>query len=555
MYLGLDLGGTHIDGALLDGAFKVKRTVKLPTVAEDLGSSLRAVLAELLRSEEPAAVERLVISSTLGLNALITGQGDRVGVLLTGGPGLPPPPLPPGALGRVLAAGLDHCGEPVTSLDEAQARAAVASLAAEGSSAWVAASKFGPKNTVFEERLAEIISELEPRQPLTRASRLAGRLNFPRRLNTAVFNSSLINIFQNFIKAATEAVASMGLSCPLDFLSADGSALSAAEAMEKPILAAAAGPAAGLLGLWSLAGLKGDALMLDIGGTSTDIAVMADGEPLMTAEGLTIAGRPTLVRSFLSHSIALGGDSRLSVLDGRVRLGPQRQGLALALVPEDLGRRDPTFTDALNILGLCQLGELDISRRALEALGAGRPELVAEAALNEAVRLIGLGLQELLKRVNSRPVYTVNELRFSRSLRPQRGALLGGPAEALAEPLSRRLALDLKPSPLAAVANAVGAARTRPCPTAELYADTAQGFMSIPALGLSRPIGRDYRQSQAEADILQALGEIISRSPHSGPARVVEAESFNQLSGWGRADRIIRVRAQAAPGYLGGQDE
>ena len=552
MYLGIDVGGTHTDGARLDDKFMVAGTAKVPTRPGDVLGSIRAVLEPLLKDVDPARVWRLVISSTLGLNAILTGRADRVGILATGGPGLPPDFFGSGDMFRSLSGQQDHRGEVLVPLKPGEAREAAASLRTAGASAFVVISKFGPKNQALEKIMAEAVTATAPGSPLTAAGHLAGRLNFPRRLNTAVYNSAVKTLYRRFLDDLRRAAAEAGLKCPVRLLTADGGALSPGEAAESPVLALAAGPAAGLLGLWSLAGLKGDALMVDIGGTTTDLGLLVNGEPLLTAEGLEINGRPTLVRAFLTSSVPLGGDLILAVEDGRVVIKPVRQGSALALAPEELGSRPPTLTDALNTLGLAAVGDTGTSRRALAALNAGAPEEAAGQALAEVGRTLKMALDGLLRLVNNRPIYTINALRLAREVRPTRAAVLGGPAEALAGTVSEALGLPAAAPADSMVANAVGAARSRPNLSADLYADTALGTMSIPALGVSGAIPKNYDLKKAETDLLAALKCALAAMPEAGPPQVIEAEVFNQLSGCGRADKIIRVRAQAAPGLLGG---
>jgi len=554
MYLGIDVGGTHTDGAALDENFEIVRTVKIPT--GEVIDSLTEVLGRLLAGSDPGKVERLAVSGTLGLNAILTGQADQVGILASGGPGLPVEDFASWPLYEPLAGLQNHLGAVLLPPDQAKAKAAADRLLKKGAKAWAVISKFGPKNPSSEEILAKAASQADPDFPLTMASALSGRLNFPRRLNTAVLNSAVSRLYASFISNLTAAARRQGLTCQIRLLTADGGALGPDEALTRPALILAAGPAAGLLGLWSLAGLKGDVLMVDMGGTSTDLAVMADGRPLTTAEGLDIAGRPTLVRSFLTRSLALGGDISLMVKDGRVEFSGRRDGPPLALDPGQVGSRPPTFTDALNTLGLTSLGQVETSRSAMANLDGTRPaQETAAQALDRANELISEAASDFIGQVNRRPVYTLGALRLARPLKPESAAFLGGPAEALAGPVS--MALGLKPvvPPKADVANAVGAARARPCPAAELYADTAQGLMTIPALGRTKTIGRDYSLDQAKAELLDALGEALARMPEAGSPQVIEAESFNQLTGRGRADKIFRVLAQARPGFLGPPEE
>jgi len=235
-----------------------------------------------------------------------------------------------------------------------------------------------------------------------------------------------------------------------------------------------------------------------------------------------------------------------------VEFAGSREGPPLALCPDEVGARPPTFTDALNCLALTSLGEVSASRAGLARLDETRPpEETAALALDKALELIGRAARDFLDQVNRRPVYTLSALRLTRPIKPEAAAFLGGPAEALARPVSQALGLRPVVPPQAALANAVGAARARPSLAAELYADTAQGLMTIPALGRTKAIGRDYSLGRAEADLLEALGEALAGLPEAGPPQVIEAERFNQLSGRGGGQKIFRVRAQARPGFLG----
>ncbi|UQZ87982.1 hydantoinase [Deltaproteobacteria bacterium Smac51] len=549
MYLGIDVGGTHTDGVLLNQDFDIARSAKVRTRADDVMASLNEVLEAILDGADPAEARRLVVSSTLGLNAVLTGRADRVGVMCTGGPGLSPAWLDDGPLFALLEAGLDHRGEVIAPFSEEEAAGEAKSLIDNGARALAVISKFGPKNPQFEMEMARVAAGLAPGLPITQASALAGRLNFPRRLNTAVFNSAVIRLYEKFLNGLEASALKMGLSCPVSLLSSEGGAMSIEEARKSPVMILAAGPAAGILGLWSMADLEGDALMIDIGGTSTDLAVMADGRPLMTAEGLDIKGKPTLARAFLTSSIALGGDSAITFRDGQVRVGPEREGPALSLCPDEAPGRRPTLTDALNVLRLAEVGDAAISFRSFEALGGAGPEAIAGAALDCAMRLVEEAVRELIFRINNRPVYTINEVRLAREVRPQRAALLGGPAEALAVPLTEKLNLPVMVPPQSEVANAVGAACSRPSVTAELYADTSSGRLSIPSLGIYRTIDRSYNVKMAETELLGHLEALFS-GPEAEKPVITHAQSFHQLSGYGRSDKIIRVQAQIAPGVM-----
>lgn len=557
MFLGIDVGGTNTDGALLDHNYDLVATAKIPTQADHILPTIKEVLARLLQKTDPAQAERLVISTTLGLNAILTGRADPVGVLATGGPGLPPD-FTLGEQDRRLFKNLpgqeNHLGEIINPLayDQALTTARQLAGAGAGAQAFVAISKFGPKNPALEQIMAEAVAQAVPAAPLTLASRLCGQLNFPRRLHTAVYNSATLKLYQRFTQELGQATQEMGLTCPIWFLTADGGALPLADAAHRPVLTLAAGPAAGLLGLWALTDLSGDSLMVDIGGTTTDLGLIVEGEPLLTSEGLEINGRPTLVRSFLTLSVPFGGDLTLARRpDSSVTITSNRQGGPLALAPEEVGRRPPTVTDALNVLGLARFGRVEASFQALATLTDQPPEESAAQVLTQAQEIIKTAAHDFVSQVNTRPVYTVEAIELGRKIKPTRAALLGGPAEALAGAVSEALELPVSVPAHSQVANAVGAARSRPTLAAELYADTALGRMTIPALGLAQKIDRGYNRKKAEADLLAALAQVLASRPEAGPPQIIEAEVFKQVTDYGQNSQIIRLRAQAAAGILG----
>jgi N-methylhydantoinase A/oxoprolinase/acetone carboxylase beta subunit len=409
----------------------------------------------------------------------------------------------------------------------------------------VCGAKFGPKNPELEELMASEAGEAF-RGPLVAASSLFGGLNLPRRLASAVLNAAVSRLYAGFLEDLEKASRELGLNAEILILKSDGGVMTAAEARRVPAAALAAGPSASLLGLWSLSrGGGGDALMADVGGTSTDLAVLSRGKPLMTPQGLRIAGRDTLVRGLLTWSVALGGDTDLILGPDGFVPEPRRRGPALALDPEGAASgRPPTLTDALNVLGRCEVGRPEISRAAFARLGAD-PEALAADACGAALKRLKEAADEFLERANRQPCYTVSDFLVDWKLAPERAVLLGGPARALAPLASGPLGLPAEAPPEASYANALGAALARPTAEAELYADTALETVSIPTLNVRRRIGRDYTLEDAKRDLLEAMG-----GPESG-VKLTMAESFNQMGGRGRAGKVIRVKAQEPPGLMG----
>ncbi|MDR1081174.1 MAG: hypothetical protein LBQ79_09510 [Deltaproteobacteria bacterium] len=545
MFMGVDVGGTHTDAVLLDSGFKTRSTAKVPT-GTDLIATLKDVVAEVTRGSDSRLVERLAVSTTLGLNSLLTGTADPVGIIVTGGPGLAPDSSMLGACGmRVLGASQDHRGERVMPWRPGEAAEAARSLAGDGAGALVCGAKFGPKNPELEGLMASEAAGAFA-GPVVAASRLSGALNFPRRLAFAVLNAAVTRLYGRFLDDLDGARHELGLRAGIHVLKSDGGAMTSDEARLFPAAALAAGPAASLLGLWSLDREgKGDALMADVGGTSTDLAVLSRGKPLMAPRGLRIAGRDTLARGLLTWSVALGGDTDLVLGPGGFSPEPRRRGPALALDPEGAASgRPPTLTDALNVLGRCAVGDPEISRAAFARLGSDPEALAAEAA-GAALRRLKGAADEFVEWINRQPVYTVSEFLVDWKLVPERAVLLGAPARALAPLAEKIMGMPVSAPHEASWANALGAALARPAFECELYADTALGTLSVPTLDVRRKIGRDYGLEDAKRDLLLAMG------PAGETAQFTLAESFNQMGGRGRAGKVIRVRAQEPPGLMG----
>lgn len=562
MRAGLDVGGTHTDAVLMDGG-RCVAWAKAPTRADDLLPGMVEALAALFSGgRDPARVRRLTVSTTLGLNALLTGATEPVGMLAVPGPGLAPALFWPGddPFFRLLDGAQDHRGRVTARPDLARAEAELRQLKERGARAVGIVVKFSPKNPELEQELGRLAARVfGPGAPVVLGASVSGSLNFPRRLHTVWCNAALAATAGNFSAALASSARRLGLSCPLCVLKADAGSFSLEEAATDPAATMGSGPAASLLGVWALCGVRDDALMIDMGGTSTDLALLADGEPLLSRNGFCAAGRPTLIRTLWTASLAVGGDSSLRCAGGVVSVGPDRSGPALALCDPATGeaRRPPTLTDALNTLGLCGVGDQAVSAAALERLARepGCPAAVrgnagglARLFVDKALAMVRDGAGALLADVNARPVYTIRELVVAKTLRPARAVFIGGPAGALAEEMARVLGLPVHAPAESAYANAIGAALARPTLSAELYADTLLKRMTIPDFGVDRPIERDYDLEDAKADMLEAFLRHGGGREGEEPAQIVFAERFAVLDAGAGRGRILRLRAQRAAG-------
>ena len=550
MLLGIDVGGTHTDAVLI-GLDGLKAWAKAKTNHADLLSSIREVLAAIVPKAGGTAITRLNLSTTLSTNAIVEGLTEPVGVFVAAGPGVNPNGYAFGEHYFVIPGATDHRGRVTAPLDEAFARQCAQACIAHKVRVFACVGKFSPRNPEFEEALRAVV---HPQAEFVSCGyEFSGELGFGRRINTAAFNASVWRVFNRFADAVQRSALELGLRAKVNILKADGGAMPLAVSRMLPVESILSGPAASVMGIIAVCDIHDDSVILDIGGTTTDIALFADGAPLIEPEGAVISGRPTLVRALKSRSIGIGGDSAITMLDGQVRVGPRRFGPSMAE-----GGGSPTLTDALNVLGKADLGDVTASHRGLNELAAQNntdgPTLAQDAAL-AAVTSIRAAVIDLTRAVNDRPVYTIFELLEGKRLKPSRVYVMGGPAQAMSGLLGEVFPEEVVVPEGYAVANAIGAALSRPTLSAELFADTQRGRMLIPGLEVEEAIGASYSLEQAKADAAKALLAALEHAGLSDPealVETVEAQSFNMVEDQACVGRTMRVKCQIKPGVLPG---
>lgn len=546
MIIGLDVGGTHVDAVLIKGN-QVLRRAKAPTGTGDLLSPINAALDELLAGLDPRAVSQVNLSTTVCTNAIVEGKVAAVGMLLESGPGVNPSYLACGQATYFLSGAVDHRGRETAPVDHREVDRAARELQAKGIRHVGVVGKFSARNPAHELEIGRILAQRFSKVALGHT--LSGRLNFPRRVYSTYLNLAVSDVYAGFAAAIRSSFHEKRLTAPVHILKADGGTLTLDASLASPVETILSGPAASIMGVLALCSIASDAVVLDIGGTTTDIALMADGVPLLEPQGIRIGPYPTLVRALLSRSVGVGGDSRVRVVDGRLQIGPQREGLAAAL-----GGPVPTPTDALVALGLVELGNRELALEAMAGIGKslGMDRLTAaRRVFQETLDLIVKGIQETIADVNARPAYTVREVLMGREIRPTRVIAIGGPAEAIAPGLEERLGLPVMVPPHAGVANAIGAAASKTTAELTLLADTARGVLTVPEEGLTERTAPGFHLAQARSRVLELLAVRAARmgaGPDGLELEILEEQSFNMVRGFSTAGRDIRVKAQVKPG-------
>jgi N-methylhydantoinase A/oxoprolinase/acetone carboxylase beta subunit len=364
-FLGVDTGGTYTDAVIVDeAADRVIGSAKSLTTRGDLAEGIgRAVDAALARAGVAAAEVALVsLSTTLATNALVEGQGGRVALIFIG---FDAGDLERGGLIEALrgdpvvqvAGGHTHAGTEAAPLDLGALEAQVAGLADEVMGFAVAA-RFATRNAAHEVAVRDMIRQVTGR-PVTCSHELSAQLNGPKRALTAVLNARLIGMIDRLVAACERHLAAVGIVAPLMVVRGDGALISAAMVRERPIETILSGPAASIVGARWLTGAT-DALVSDIGGTTTDVALLRCGLPEIDPQGARVGGFRTMVEAVAMRTTGLGGDSEVHLitegLDGGLRLGPRRL-MPVSLIAVDHG---PMVHAALDrALSVDAVGEFD----------------------------------------------------------------------------------------------------------------------------------------------------------------------------------------------------
>ncbi len=329
-WLGIDTGGTYTDAVLLAAGRRVAASAKALTTHWDLsigiGAAIRAVLAELPAAAGRDSVQLVSVSTTLATNAVVEHRFSPVCTVLIGFDQamLSRSHLIPGASDRIVTVGGGHdaTGEELEPLDEAQIAVAIRDCAASVAGFAVAA-RFSVRNPAHELRARQLIRSLSTK-PVTCAHELSSQLDAPRRALTAALNARLTPQIQHLIEALRSVLASESVDAPLMIVKGDGSLMKAEVALECPVETILSGPAASVVGAAFLTG-SSDFLVADMGGTTTDCAVVAAGKPLINAQGALVGDWRTMVQAIDVRTLGLGGDSAVGLdREGLLTVGPRR---------------------------------------------------------------------------------------------------------------------------------------------------------------------------------------------------------------------------------------
>ncbi|MER9710833.1 hydantoinase/oxoprolinase family protein [Mesorhizobium sp. M0174] len=335
LFLGIDTGGTYTDAVLWSEAGgpsgKVLAKAKALTTRHDLAVGISGAVDAVLQKAgtDPTAIKLVSMSTTLATNALVEGQGGRVALVMIG--------FAEGDLARdglkaalgtdpvVFCPGGHDVHGNAAKLDLSGLEAALPEWE-KSVSGFAVCAYFATRNPAHELSARNLIRDVTG-LPVTASHELSAKLGGPRRALTTLLNARLISMIDRLVAATEGFLAARNIAAPLMVVRGDGALVSAAFARQRPIETILSGPAASLVGARHMTGLD-DAVVSDIGGTTTDVAVLDKGRPRLDPEGATVGGFRTMVEAVAMRTFGLGGDSEVALEDGvlnpKILLGPRR---------------------------------------------------------------------------------------------------------------------------------------------------------------------------------------------------------------------------------------
>lgn len=366
MRIGIDVGGTNTDAVLMHGT-TVHATCKTPTTADVTGGIVTAVSTVLdSGGVDPAMISGVMIGTTHFTNAVIERRHLAptaiVRLALPAAESIPPMMDWPadireavGNHAHMVHGGNEFDGREIHPLVPAELEAVAERIRSAGIRDVAIAAAFAPVNPEMEDRATTILAELLPDAAITKSHEV-GQLGLLERENAAILNAALRPLARRTVSAFRDAIAGMAIDAPLYLTQNDGTLMTADFAERFPVLTFASGPSNSVRGAAFLSGRR-NALVLDVGGTTSDIGVLVDGFPRRSSLAVDVGGVRTNFRMPDVYSFGLGGGSIVTEEGDSVRVGPESVGYRLTREAWTFGGDTLTATDIAVAAGWADIGE------------------------------------------------------------------------------------------------------------------------------------------------------------------------------------------------------
>ncbi len=359
--IGIDIGGTNTDAVLVDTEQKIVAKVKTPTTS-DIATGFSQALKELLEKStvDVTDIRALFLGTTHATNAILQKKDlYRVGLLRIAGHN--PETLPPCFdwpedltqalfVGHVTVGGGYECdSRPITPFSIPEVRRSVETLISQGAESLAVIGVFSPQNPEQELEARKVIAEVAGEQFPVSLSHQIGGVGFIERENSTILNAALKRVMAQGFRDLESVCRERGLNCPLFITQNNGTIIDLAHALDYPVLTISAGPTNSFIGASRLTGLS-DALIVDIGGTSTDIGLIKKGFPRRSLNTSNIGGVKLNFPMPDVLSLGLGGGSHVD--QNSLKIGPKSVGKDILTRAHCFGGDCFTFTDAAVAYGV-----------------------------------------------------------------------------------------------------------------------------------------------------------------------------------------------------------
>ena len=406
MRIGIDVGGTNTDAVLMEGARVVSaaKTPTTPNVSEGIAAAMRAVIGD--SSPGTSAIDGVMIGTTHFTNAVVERKHlTPTACIRLGLPAtvcLPPMVDWPldlrdmvGGNSHLAHGGHEFDGREISAFQPDEVREIAGRIRDAGLDAVAISSVFSPVNATFEEQSAQILRQVIPDADITLSSEI-GRIGLLERENAAIMNSCLRQLAARTVDGFKAALDELQIDAPFYISQADGTLMNADFAKEYPVLTFASGPTNSMRGAAFLSGLK-DAIVVDVGGTTTDIGVLQHGFPRVAALAVAIGGVRTNFRMPDTYSIGLGGGSLID--RESLKVGPRSVGYELTSKALVFGGDTLTATDVIVAGGAAAIGD----KSAVANLDAA----FVEAAQARIMEMIAIAVDRMKTSATPVPVIVV----------------------------------------------------------------------------------------------------------------------------------------------------
>lgn len=552
--VGIDVGGTFTDAVLMQGN-RILDKAKVPTKPDNLLETIIQAM-DALKITRKQPLEQITVSTTLVTNAILQGNLPPVDLLLLPGNGVKLESFPWPISYQILYGSIDYRGREINPPDQLEWQRLLQKLHQQKNLSHVAiVGKFSHRNKSHEELLAHYLRRAFPTLKIALGHQW-GQSNFYRRSLTTYLNLASNDLFGQFAADLEQAVAARGCRAPIFVLKADGGVLPLAKI--RPVESIYSGPTASVLGAMAQSSPSQSFVMIDIGGTTTDLGLVLSGEPLISSSGAKIGPYSTLVRSLAVRSVPVGGDSVILTDGSNFSLANYRLGPAYCL-----GGPAPTPTDAMCYLKLIQYGD---SKRAEQVLASllqpenRTPEklrALASSILDVFVERIVREINALQQEWQNEPAYKVWGVLHPHESLKFHLWMSGGGAQGIASVLAQRLHTSVRMGKYPEVSNAIGAAMARPTFSCTLHLDTVLRQYRIEETGEQ---GQWQGAKRPHQEVNGFLEEIVQREAQEKGIVLMDLHKdpfdfFPIVQGFQTVGQIVRGAFHVPPGVIGRVEE